>query len=81
MVSNFTCRFGFVTFDDVKTAERMMDKYNGIDLDGFQITLQFAEERRGGGGGGGGERSDWGCGRDRGQYARLSVNVVYPCVE
>ena len=62
------CRFGFVTFEDIRTAERMLEKYNGADLDGFQISLKFAEERRsgGGGGGGGGRSSDWGRGRDRG---------------
>ena len=58
------CRFGFVTFEDIRTAERMLEKYDGTDLDGFQISLKFAEERRSGGGGG--RSSDWGRGRDRG---------------
>ena len=69
-----SCRFGFVTFEDV-TAERMLHKYDGTDLDGFQITLKFAEQRRGGRGGGG--SSDWGCGRDRGQHVYLSVLISY----
>ena len=60
-----SCRFGFVTFEDVATAERILNKYDGTDLDGFQITLKFAEQRKGGGGGGG---SDWGRGRDRGLW-------------
>ena len=54
-----------MTFEDVATAERMLHKYDGTDLDGFQITLKFAEQRKGGGGGGG---SDWGRGRDRGLW-------------
>ena len=62
----YSFRFGFVTFEDVKTAERMLEKYDGADLDGFNITLRFADERRGAGGGGGGRSSDWGRGRDRG---------------
>lgn len=55
-----------MTFEDVRTAERMLERYDGTDLDGFQITLKFAEERRSGGGGGG-RSSDWGRGRDRGE--------------
>ena len=55
-----------MTFEDIRTAEKMLEKYDGVDLDGFQISLKFAEERRSGGGGGGGRGSDWGRGRDRG---------------
>jgi RNA recognition motif-containing protein len=60
-----TCRFGFITFEDIRTAERILEKYDGSDLDGFQISLKFAEERKSGGGG---RSSDWGRGggRDRG---------------
>ena len=54
-----------MTFEDIRTAEKMLEKYDGVDLDGFQISLKFAEERRSGGGGGG-RGSDWGRGRDRG---------------
>ena len=64
-IRTYACRFGFVTFEDVRTAERMLEKYDGTDLDGFQISLKFAEERRSGGGGG--RSSDWGRGRDRGK--------------
>ena len=44
----------------------MLHKYQDADVDGFKISLKFAEDRRGGGGGGGGRSSDWGRGRDRG---------------
>lgn len=54
--------FGFVTFDDVSTAKKAMNDYDGTEVDGFNIGLRFAEDRpresggrggRGGGDGGG----------------------------
>ena len=65
--SSFTCsRFGFVTFDDQSTAEKMIKKHDGADIDGFQISLRYAEDRnRDGGGGRGGRTPDFG-GRGRG---------------
>ena len=56
-------RFGFVTFDDVATAEKALKQYNGTSVDGREISLRFAEERSEGGGGGGG---GGGFGRGRG---------------
>ena len=65
-------RFGFVTFDDVATAKKALEKFDGHEVDGFNIGLRFAEDRpreggstgRGGGGRGGGRgrggRGEWG---------------------
>ncbi|KAL5491992.1 hypothetical protein EMCRGX_G017375 [Ephydatia muelleri] len=55
--------FGFVTFDDVATAQKALKEYNGTTVDGREISLRFAEERSEGGGGGG---SGGGFGRGRG---------------
>ena len=71
-------RFGFVSFEDSSTAEKMMKKHDGTDIDGFQISLRFAEERNrdgGGGGGRGGRTPDfggWGRGGSRGRGQSLS---------
>ena len=55
-----------MSFEDSSTAEKMMKKHDGTDIDGFQISLRFAEERnRDGGGGRGGRTPDFG-GRGRG---------------
>lgn len=53
------CRFGFITFEDIPTAKKMLNQHNGTEVDGCQIDMRFAEERRstpqsGGRGGGGG---------------------------
>ena len=54
--------FGFVEMDSQEEAQAAMDKLNGTDLEGRNITVNEAKPRqpRSGGGGGGG-----GYGRDR----------------
>ena len=74
-------RFGFVTFEDMDTAEKMIRKHDGADIDGFQISLRFAEDRNRGGGGGGGRTPDFGGrgrgGRGRGQFTgRQSTSCI-----
>ena len=72
-------RFGFITFDDIAAAKKAMSKNDGAEVDGFTISLRFAEDRprdgasggRGGGRGGGRDG-----GRGRGVYVRGSC-VLY----
>ena len=51
--------FGFVTYNEAKSAQEAKDQMDGNDLHGRNIRVDFAQERqrggpRGGGGGGGG---------------------------
>jgi RNA recognition motif-containing protein len=55
--------FGFVTYNDEKSAEAAVQGMNGQSLDGRTIKVEVAAERSGGGGGrrdGGGGRRDGG---------------------
>ena len=56
----FSYRFGFVRFDDVGMAKKALSENDGAEVDGFNISLRFAEDRikdsPGGGGRGGGFR-------------------------
>lgn len=55
--------FGFVTYEDMESAEKARDAMNGADLGGRSIRVDFAKEReRTGGGGGGGARPRGGFG-------------------
>ena len=54
--SSVICRFGFISFNDVKEATRAISDHNGTEVDG--ISLCYAEEHGDwtpGGGGGEGE--------------------------
>ena len=59
-----SCRFGFVEFSDVESASKSRDMLQGKEIDGRNISVQFAQERsntlgsggRGRGRGGGGFR-------------------------
>lgn len=80
-------RFGFVTFEDKSTAEKMIKQHDGTDIDGFHISLRFAEDRnRDGGGGGGGGGGGWGGrtpdfgGRGRGGRGRGQSVVLYSVI-
>lgn len=53
--SSLLFRFGFVTFEDVASAQRALKKHDGCEVEGRQIGLRFAEDRSAGGGGRGGE--------------------------
>ena len=75
------CSFAFVEFPDVDTATKMRGKWDGKDIDGRYVSVQYAEERgqrtpgsggrggyRGGGGGGfGGGGGGFGGGRGGGR--------------
>ena len=51
-------------------AEKMIKNHDGAEIDGFQISLRYAEDRnRDGGGRGGGRTPDFG-GRGRGGRGR-----------
>lgn len=39
-------RFGFVTFEDIATAKKMLNKLNGAEVEGRMIDMRFAEERK-----------------------------------
>ena len=81
-------RFGFVTFDDIATAKKMLNKHNGTEVDGCVIDMRFAEDRRSSGGGGGGGRG-WGRGgggggfrgRGGGRGETLSLSLCWKVVE
>ena len=80
------CRFGFVTFDDVATAKKALEQFDGQEVDGFNIGLRFAEDRpkeggsagrsRGGRGGGFGGRGGGFGGRGGG---RGNVDLYCVC--
>jgi len=66
--------FGFVTMSTPEEAQKAIEAWNGVELDGRALTVNVArprEERpaggggRGYGGGGGGRRDYGGGGRDR----------------
>ncbi|KAK3005208.1 hypothetical protein RJ639_015880, partial [Escallonia herrerae] len=64
--------FGFVTFKDEQSLRDAIERMNGQDLDGRNITVNEAQSRGGGGGGGGGGgfRSGGGRRREGGGYGR-----------
>lgn len=60
--------FGFVTFDDEKSMEDAIEKMNGIDLDGRNISVDKAQPNQGSGRDrDGGRDRDRDRGRDRGR--------------
>ena len=65
----FLFRFAFVSFEDQGTADKMMKKHDGAEVDGFQISLKYAGERNRDGGGRGGRTPEFG-GRGRGGRGR-----------
>ena len=91
LVSGSVHRFGFITFEDVATAKKMLNKHNGAQVDGRVIEMRFAEERRStpqsgggggrswgrGGGGGGGFR---GRGGGRGEVFIFHPPLFSPCL-
>lgn len=49
--SELSChRFGFITFDDVDTATKVLDGMDGTVVDGYNIELRYAEDKGRGGG-------------------------------
>ncbi len=64
-------RFGFVRFDDVGMAKKALSEHDGAEVDGFSISLRFAEDRPKESPGGGGGRAGFGGrggGRGRGGF-------------
>ena len=60
--------FGFVTFEDISSADEAIKEMDGTDLDGRTIRVSEAQEQRprgGGGGGRGGGGGGYGGGGNR----------------
>lgn len=64
------CRFGYVEYDDIPTAQAAQKKSNGKEVDGRNIRVNFAKAREGGGSGRGGFRGGFRGDRGGGRGGR-----------
>ena len=55
---DLSCSFAFVQFPDIDTATRMKGRWDGKDIDGRSVSVQYAEDR--------GQRTPGSGGRGRG---------------